>query len=111
EPSEGGRGGKVTENIRRRDIEVQQQRRGAKIEQSKYNNRYMYIRTIGLSEYLSKEGRDQKLMAQARCRNLENWNKYWEEEEGRRCDMCGDRFGNRTFNKGLQGNRDRIERL
>ncbi|KOC58733.1 hypothetical protein WH47_05387 [Habropoda laboriosa] len=51
-------------------------------------------RTIGLPEYLSKEGRGQKLIAQARCGNLENWNKYWEEEEGRRCDFCGDRFGN-----------------
>ncbi|KOC61318.1 hypothetical protein WH47_06938, partial [Habropoda laboriosa] len=51
-------------------------------------------RTIGLPEYLSKEGRGQKLIAQARCGNLENWSKYWEEEEGRRCDLCGDRFGN-----------------
>ncbi|KOC66206.1 hypothetical protein WH47_07275, partial [Habropoda laboriosa] len=53
-----------------------------------------FVRVIGLPEYLSKEGRGQKLIAQARCGNLENWNKYWEEEEGRRCDLCGDRFGN-----------------
>ncbi|KOC59102.1 hypothetical protein WH47_10928 [Habropoda laboriosa] len=77
-------GREVTERIRRRDKEVQQQRQYTKIEQSKYNIRYKYIRTIGLPEYLSKEERGQKLIAQARCGNLENWNKYWEEEEGRK---------------------------
>ncbi|KOC61333.1 hypothetical protein WH47_06691, partial [Habropoda laboriosa] len=87
-------GREVTERKRRRDKGVQQQRQYTKIEQSKYNIRYKYIRTIGLPEYSSKEGRGQKLIAQARCGNLENWNKYWEEEEGRRCDLCGDRFGN-----------------
>ncbi|KOC66802.1 hypothetical protein WH47_12607 [Habropoda laboriosa] len=84
----------VTERRRRRDKEVQQQRQYTKIEQSKCNIGYKYIRTIGLPEYSSKEGRGHKLIAQARCGNLENWNKYWEEEEGRRCDLCGDRFGN-----------------
>ncbi|KOC65175.1 hypothetical protein WH47_01325, partial [Habropoda laboriosa] len=42
-------GREVTERIRRRDKEVQQQRQYTKIEQSKY------IRTTGLPEYLSKE--------------------------------------------------------
>ncbi|KOC62716.1 hypothetical protein WH47_04830 [Habropoda laboriosa] len=93
-------GREVTERIRGRDKEVQQQRQYTKIEQSKYN-----IRTIGLPEYLSKEGRGQKLIAQARCGNLENWNKYWEEEEGRRCDLCGDRSGMRRNRQGYQDGR------
>ncbi|KOC59682.1 hypothetical protein WH47_11019 [Habropoda laboriosa] len=68
-------GREVTERIRRRDKEVQQQRQYTKIEQSKYNIRYKYIRTIGLPEYLSKKGRGQKIRKSG------------------------------TFNKGLQRNR------
>ncbi|KAK2578142.1 hypothetical protein KPH14_001341 [Odynerus spinipes] len=62
-----------------------------------YKNRvrYKYIREIGLPEYLSRAGtRDsQMLIAQARCGNIEPWNRYWEKDEGKKCDLCGDSIG------------------
>ena len=29
-------------------------------------------------------------MAQARCGCLERWNRYWEDEEKRKCELCED---------------------
>ena len=50
---------------------------------------------VGLPEYLGKvrKGDSQKLMAQAGCGNMKNWNRYWEEEEKRKCDLCNEAPG------------------
>ncbi|KAK1131939.1 hypothetical protein K0M31_016081 [Melipona bicolor] len=44
----------------------------------------------GIPEYLSKtgNGESQQLIAQAICGNIERWNRYWEKEERRKCDIC-----------------------
>ncbi|KOX74862.1 hypothetical protein WN51_00374, partial [Melipona quadrifasciata] len=52
------RGWEIIENLRRRDIKRQKQ---AQQETAKTNNR---------------------------CRNMERWNRYWEEEERREYDIC-----------------------
>ena len=76
--------------IKRRGQEVQGQEQYNRIQISRYNERYKYIRTSVRAEYLEKEGRggSQKLIARARCGNLEEWNKYWLDEESRRCVLC-----------------------
>lgn len=45
------------------------------------------IGTVGLPEYLSerRRGESRRLIAQAKCGNIEKWE--------RTCDLCGDRFG------------------
>ena len=47
---------------------------------------------VGLPEYLGKAGKadSQKLMVQARCVNMEKENRYWEEEEKKKCDLCNE---------------------
>lgn len=52
------------------------QRPYAKIGQSKYTNWYKCILTVKPPEYLGKEEKGQKLIARARCGNLENCNRY-----------------------------------
>ncbi|XP_078044049.1 uncharacterized protein LOC144473752 [Augochlora pura] len=85
----------VGSRLRNRDVEVQQQKQFRKVAQSKFNPRYQKIKIWVLPEYLSKEGKGgcQKLVARARCGNMERWNRYWEKEEERNCDLCGEMFG------------------
>ncbi|KAK1120220.1 hypothetical protein K0M31_012587 [Melipona bicolor] len=80
----------IIENLRKRDIKRQKQAQYEKIQRSRHNERYKSITTVGILEYLSKtgNGESQQLIAQTRCRNMERWNRYWEEEERRKCDIC-----------------------
>ncbi|KOC59932.1 hypothetical protein WH47_10526 [Habropoda laboriosa] len=90
ERRQGRESKEMIENLKRRDIERQGQAQYEKIQRSRYNERYKWIATVGIPEYLSKSGNgeSQQLIAQARCGSLERWNRYWEEEERRKCDIC-----------------------
>ncbi|KAI4480459.1 hypothetical protein M0802_014199 [Mischocyttarus mexicanus] len=48
------------------------------------------LRTVARLEYLSKrgEGGSKKLIARARCGNIEENNKYWLDQDERRCTLC-----------------------
>ena len=55
-----------------------------------YNERYKHIKTEIPIEYLEKAGREgsQRLIARARCENLEEGNRFWLVKEKRRCVLC-----------------------
>lgn len=76
--------------LEERDREVQAQVQVNSIKESRYNKYYKSIRCISMPEYLSKrgEGNSQKLIARARCGNLDANNRYWMKEEERRCGLC-----------------------
>ena len=90
-----GRSKKIIKTLRRRNMERQGQVQHNKIQKSRYNERYKHIQTIELPEYLKKpgNGESQQLMAQARCGCMERWNRYWEDEEKRKCELCEDAPG------------------
>ena len=69
---------------------MQGQEQYNRIQVSRYNERYKYIRTRVRAEYLEKGGggASQKVIATARCGNMEEWNRYWLDEESRRCVLC-----------------------
>ena len=71
-------------------MERQGQVQHNKIQKSRYNERYKHVQTIGLPEYLKEpeNGESQQLMAQARCGCMERWNRYWEDEEKKKCELC-----------------------
>lgn len=77
--------------LRARDREVQQQEQYNKIKATRYNRRYKESRVIDIPEYLRNKGDkgSQNLIARIRCGNEENRNKYWLNEEERKCDLCG----------------------
>lgn len=77
------------ETIRRlKDIEEQEA--WVKIRESRYNRRYKDIFVDRLPEYLRdrKRGKDSYIMAKLRCGNYEENNKYWKNEEDRKCKLC-----------------------
>ncbi|KZC10595.1 hypothetical protein WN55_00347 [Dufourea novaeangliae] len=67
------RGVEIIEELRMRDFQVQQQVQYNKVQKSKFNQRYTYISTMQLPEYLKVEGKptDQKLIPPVRCGSLE----------------------------------------
>ncbi|KOC59656.1 hypothetical protein WH47_11086 [Habropoda laboriosa] len=77
ERRQGRESKEMIENLKRRDIERQGQAQYEKIQRSRYNERYKWIATVGIPEYLSKSGNgeSQQLIAQARCGSLERWKK------------------------------------
>ncbi|KAK9301829.1 hypothetical protein QLX08_005940 [Tetragonisca angustula] len=56
-----------------------------KIKSSVYNPRYKLIRGYSRPKYLVKRSKkkSQRLIARARCGNMEEWNRYWMKEEFR----------------------------
>ena len=63
----------------------------SKIRESKYNERYKWVRVEGTAKYLEKKGEreSQKIIARTSCGNTEEWiNKYWDTEEARKCMLC-----------------------
>ncbi|OAD57550.1 hypothetical protein WN48_01775 [Eufriesea mexicana] len=82
----------IIESLRKRDTERQGQVQYNKIQRSRYNEGYKYILTTGLPEYSGKEGNgeSQQLIPEARCDSFESWNRYWEEEVKRKCELCED---------------------
>lgn len=85
----------VVEELVKREQEVQEQLRYNRIAQSKFNPRFMSCRTFTTPVYLRKSGyRDsQKLIARARCGNLEEGSKYWLKEAEMLCELCGEERG------------------
>ena len=72
---------KVQQEVIERDREVLKQVMESKIRESKYNERYKWIRVEGTSKYLQKlekkgERGNQKIIARTRCGNTDEWNKY-----------------------------------
>ncbi|KAI4483424.1 hypothetical protein M0802_013408 [Mischocyttarus mexicanus] len=81
--------------IKERNREIQGQIQNNKIREARYNPRFERLRTVARPEYLSKrgEGGSQKLIARARCGNIEENNKYWLNQDKRRCTLCGAEAG------------------
>jgi hypothetical protein len=54
----------------------------------RYNRKYERCMTEEIPEYLGRESaKERKMMARFRCGNEERENRYWTEEEERRCRM------------------------
>lgn len=64
--------------VKRRDVEVQQQERFERIQRSR-NGWYKEIRVLGVPMYLREKGKEKRMIRIARFR----------EREGRRCRICG----------------------
>ncbi|KAI4486887.1 hypothetical protein M0802_012238 [Mischocyttarus mexicanus] len=81
--------------LEERDREIQGQIQNNKIREAKYNPRLERIRTVTRPAYLTKrrEGCSQKLIARARCGNIQENNRYWLDQEERRCTLCGAEAG------------------
>ena len=73
-----------------RDKQVQEQEQFNKIRNTKYNRIYKFIGKMGLPGYLEDKegGESQKLIARARCDNLEERNKYWMSEDEKLYELC-----------------------
>ncbi|KYN00246.1 hypothetical protein ALC62_08992 [Cyphomyrmex costatus] len=78
------------EILRERDIEVDEQERGEEVRASK--SCAGYGRVIGVPMYIRmgkrKEGKRLVKIARWRCGNEERGNKYWMDEEERKCRLC-----------------------
>jgi len=68
----------------------QKEERWERINDSKYNNWYRMVKGKGVPEYL-KKGWEKKWsrVVRFRLRNEVGERKYWEEEEGKLCRLCG----------------------
>ena len=86
-------GKKMVTKLKERDAEVQRQQQYNKIENAKYNRRYIGIIEEKLPNYLMEKGSkgSQKIRARLRCGNEELSNRYWENEEKRRCRICAEK--------------------
>ncbi|KZC05506.1 hypothetical protein WN55_06989 [Dufourea novaeangliae] len=79
------------EEIVNRERRLQEEDRWKNIENSKYNKWYKMVKGRGIPGYLMKgwgEGRWQRV-ARFRLGNEMRENRYWLEEEKRRCRICG----------------------
>jgi hypothetical protein len=72
-----------------KDKDTDKQERQEKIKESRYNREYKRCMTEEIPEYLGRESvKERKMMARYRCGNEKRENRYWTEEEERRCRMC-----------------------
>lgn len=78
--------------LREADVKEQIEEQYERITNSRYNQRYRELYTITKPMYLTAQykGRDQKLIARFRCGNEERRNKYWKNEQDKRCRLCMD---------------------
>lgn len=69
---------------------MQKQEQFEWIQRAKYNERYKRLRTEQLPKYLEKGGTrgSQRVVARARCGNMDEGNKKWRDEDGRKCELC-----------------------
>ncbi|KYN20536.1 hypothetical protein ALC57_07111 [Trachymyrmex cornetzi] len=79
------------EEIQERDREMQRMERWEKIRDSRYNMWYGWIKGEGLPKYLNKGWGEERWRRVARFRlgNEVKEGRYWEEEEERKCRLCG----------------------
>jgi hypothetical protein len=69
-----------------KDKDTNKQERKEKTKESTYNREYERCMTEEIPEYLGRDSaRERKMMARFRCGNKETENRYWIEEEERRC--------------------------
>lgn len=80
----------IAEELSRRDRDVQIEEQELLIDEARYNTRYKGIRVEELLEYLKGRGErgSHKRRARARCGNEERKNRFWLQEEDRKCDIC-----------------------
>lgn len=82
--------------IRDRERDIQRQEEGSRIREAKYNKRYReFMDESKIPGYLEervlrerKKGEGIRALIRMRCGNLEEDNRYWLEEEKRRCVFC-----------------------
>ncbi|XP_011865993.1 PREDICTED: putative golgin subfamily A member 6-like protein 6 [Vollenhovia emeryi] len=79
------------EEIVRREKRWQEEERWGKIEKSRSNVWYSWIKGKGVPGYLKKGWKEKRWQRVARFRLGEEMrsNRYWEEEENRKCRVCG----------------------
>jgi len=77
--------------IERKDVEVQQQERFERIQRSRWNEWYKNIRVLGVPRYLKERGKERRMVRVARFRlgSEMRGGRYWEQEEKRKCRICG----------------------
>lgn len=87
----------VKKEVEKRDWEVQRQVEECKIREARYNKKYKDLETrLEEPRYLRKvcadkgnTGDNVRALLRLRCRNIEDRNKYWLEEEATVCVFCG----------------------
>ncbi|KYN13488.1 hypothetical protein ALC57_14334 [Trachymyrmex cornetzi] len=88
-----GEGGVNFEEIQERDRKMQRVERWENIRDSRYNRWYRWIKGEGLPKYLSKGWGERRWRRVARFRfrlgDEMKEGRYWEEEEERKCRLCG----------------------
>jgi len=74
-----------------KDKEKQRKERWGKIRESRYSKWYGKVKGKGIPEYLKKDWGESRWQRVARFRlgNEVKEGKYWEEEEKRKCWLCG----------------------
>ncbi|XP_070526501.1 golgin subfamily A member 6-like protein 1 [Cardiocondyla obscurior] len=77
----------------KKDKEMQRKERKEKIIESRFNKFYKRIKKEGVPEYLKKGWKEERWMRMARFRlgNEIKGYRYWKNEEGRKCRMCGEK--------------------
>jgi len=80
--------GKAREVVEQKDKEIQQQERFERIQ--KWNRWYKEIGTMGTLRYLREKWKEERMIrVRFRLGNEMREGKYWEDEEKRRCRICG----------------------
>ncbi|XP_067217103.1 LINE-1 retrotransposable element ORF2 protein [Linepithema humile] len=79
------------EELERRDKEKQRKERREKISESRFSRWYKEVKGEGIPDYLKKGWGESrwKRVARFRLGNEVREGRYWEEEEKRRCRLCG----------------------
>lgn len=86
-----GSGYVLTEELKMRDRDVEMQERLERIRESRYHRNYEKLMTKERPKYLERENaKERRMVARFRCGNEEKGNKFWLEENERRCRLCGD---------------------
>lgn len=76
----------IEEEINTRKWEVQRQVEGNKIEEARYMSVGRIPENLGIEKLRSVEnGMGVRALIRVRCSNMEEDNKYWLEEEARKC--------------------------
>lgn len=79
----------MREELKMRDRDVDMQQRRERIRESRYHKDYERLITREEPKYLKREnGNERKIIGRFRCGNEENDNRFWLEEDARRCRMC-----------------------
>lgn len=82
---------KLSEQLAKRDEELQRQEEKERLEQTTYLPRYKTLVQDELPSYLKNRGhkRSQQIIARFRCGSEELWNRYWEKGD-KLCRICGE---------------------